>query len=35
MKSIIVCADDYGMSREVDDAILELIEKKRISATTP
>ena len=34
MKNIIVCADDYGMSQEVDDAILELIEKKRISATS-
>ncbi|MBD1556529.1 ChbG/HpnK family deacetylase [Vibrio sp. S9_S30] len=34
MKSIIVCADDYGMSDDVDDAILELIENQRISATS-
>ncbi len=34
MKSIIVCADDYGMSKEVDEAIIELIEKQRISAAS-
>jgi predicted glycoside hydrolase/deacetylase ChbG (UPF0249 family) len=34
MKQVIVCADDYGMSAEVDAAILELIENSRISATS-
>ncbi len=34
MKNIIVCADDYGMSQEVDQAILDLIVNNRISATS-
>ncbi|BDU37752.1 ChbG/HpnK family deacetylase [Vibrio nigripulchritudo] len=34
MKQVIVCADDYGMSEEVDAAILELIENSCISATS-
>ncbi|GEA21806.1 ChbG/HpnK family deacetylase [Vibrio harveyi] len=34
MKRIIVCADDYGMSPHVDNAILDLIKNERISATS-
>ncbi|USD66223.1 ChbG/HpnK family deacetylase [Vibrio sp. SCSIO 43136] len=34
MKSIVVCADDYGMSDKVDGAILDLIAHQRISATS-
>ncbi|SON49687.1 ChbG/HpnK family deacetylase [Vibrio tapetis] len=34
MKNLIICADDYAMSAEVDMAIINLLEKKRISATS-
>jgi len=34
MKNLIICADDYAMSDEVDMAILDLLEHKRISATS-
>jgi predicted glycoside hydrolase/deacetylase ChbG (UPF0249 family) len=33
-RRIIVCADDYGQSPSVDDAIIDLIQKGRICATT-
>ncbi len=34
MKNLIICADDYAMSAEVDMAILDLLKHKRISATS-
>jgi predicted glycoside hydrolase/deacetylase ChbG (UPF0249 family) len=34
MKSIILCADDYGQNESISQAIIDLIEKKRLSATS-
>ena len=34
MKSIILCADDYGQNREVSQGIVELIAQQRLSATS-
>ncbi|MDN3679775.1 ChbG/HpnK family deacetylase [Vibrio tapetis subsp. quintayensis] len=34
MKNLIICADDFAMSAEVDTAIIDLLEHKRISATS-
>ncbi len=34
MKKIILCADDYGQNQSISQAILTLIEKKRVSATS-
>lgn len=34
MKRIILCADDYGQNPAISQAIIELIEKKRLSATS-
>lgn len=34
VKRIILCADDYGQVMSVSDAIIELVQKERISATT-
>lgn len=34
MKKIILCADDFGISTGVNDAILELLRKKRLSAVS-
>lgn len=34
MKNLIICADDFAMSAEVDMAIINLLEHKRISATS-
>lgn len=34
MKKIVVCADDYGLYPQIDQAILDLIALKRISATS-
>ncbi len=31
---MIICADDYGLSNAVDDAVIELIQKDRITATS-
>ena len=33
-RRIIVCADDYGLSPSVDGAIIDLIQSRRVSATT-
>lgn len=33
-RGIVLCADDYGISPGVNDAILELLRRKRISATS-
>jgi predicted glycoside hydrolase/deacetylase ChbG (UPF0249 family) len=33
-KRLVVCADDFGVAESVSDAILELIEAQRISATS-
>lgn len=34
MKSIVLCADDFGMSAEVSDGILDLVENTRLSAVS-
>ncbi len=34
MKHIILCADDYGQNTSISQAIIELLEKKRLSATS-
>ncbi|MES2218331.1 MAG: ChbG/HpnK family deacetylase [Pseudomonadota bacterium] len=34
MKSIILCADDYGQNASVSQAIVDLFEQKRLSATS-
>ncbi len=34
MKKIVLCADDYGQNNVVSQAIVELIEKKHLSATS-
>ena len=34
MKSIILCADDYGQSAAISQAIIELLQKKHLSATS-
>jgi predicted glycoside hydrolase/deacetylase ChbG (UPF0249 family) len=34
MKSIILCADDYGQNRAISQAILALLEKNRLSAVS-
>lgn len=34
MKSFILCADDYGLSQTINDAILELIQTKKLQATS-
>ncbi len=34
MKKIILCADDYGQNQAISQGILELIRKKRLSATS-
>jgi len=34
MKSFILCADDYGLSQPINDAILELIQLKKLQATS-
>lgn len=34
MKSIILCADDYGQNSAISQAIIELIKRRRISATS-
>lgn len=34
MKSIILCADDYGQSDEISEGIIELIARQRLSATS-
>ncbi|MHB1948831.1 MAG: ChbG/HpnK family deacetylase [Gammaproteobacteria bacterium] len=34
MKSIILCADDYGQNTVISQAIIELLKKKRLSATS-
>jgi predicted glycoside hydrolase/deacetylase ChbG (UPF0249 family) len=34
MKRIILCADDFAMNRSISDGIIDLIEQKRISATS-
>lgn len=34
MKRIILCADDYGQNTAISQAIIELIEKNRLSATS-
>lgn len=34
MKRIILCADDYGQNKPISQAIITLIEKKRLSATS-
>lgn len=34
MKKIILCADDYGQNPSISQAIINLIEKKRLSATS-
>lgn len=34
MKQIVLCADDYGQNPSISQAIIELIQKKRISATS-
>jgi len=34
MKKIILCADDYGQNQSISQAIIQLIEKKRLSATS-
>lgn len=34
MKSIILCADDYGQNSTISQAIIELIQRKRLSATS-
>ncbi len=34
MKQIILCADDYGQNPAISQAIIELIKKKRLSATS-
>jgi chitin disaccharide deacetylase len=31
---MIVCADDYGLSDSIDDAVIELIQKNRLTATS-
>src|SRR5881392_3026136 len=31
---MIICADDYGMSDDIDEAILELCELRRLSAVS-
>lgn len=31
---MIICADDYGLSNAIDDAVIELIQKDRITATS-
>ena len=31
---LILCADDYGQSQGIDDAIIHLIQQKRLSATS-
>src|SRR3989338_3630816 len=33
-KCIILCADDYGQNKPISQAIITLIEKKRLSATS-
>ncbi len=33
MSDLVLCADDFGLSREIDAAILELIERGRLTAT--
>ena len=34
MKHIILCADDYGQNFAISQAIVDLFEKKRLSATS-
>ena len=34
MKSIILCADDYGQNQAISQAIIELIKNDRLSATS-
>lgn len=34
MKKIILCADDYGQNQPISQAIIALLEKKRLSATS-
>jgi predicted glycoside hydrolase/deacetylase ChbG (UPF0249 family) len=34
MKQIILCADDYGQNESISQAIITLLEKKRLSATS-
>jgi predicted glycoside hydrolase/deacetylase ChbG (UPF0249 family) len=34
MKSIILCADDYGQSAAISQAIIQLLQKNRLSATS-
>lgn len=34
MKNVILCADDYGQNPAISQAIIELIQKKRLSATS-
>ena len=34
MKRIAVCIDDYGLHRAVDDAVLDLVERGRVTATS-
>jgi len=34
MKSFILCADDYGLSQPINEAILELIQLKKLQATS-
>ena len=34
MKSIILCADDFGYNRETSLSIIELLTKQRLSATS-
>ncbi len=33
-KNIILCADDYGISHSVDRAIIDLLDKNRLSAVS-
>ncbi len=34
MKKIVLCADDYGQNQSISQAIITLLEKKRLSATS-
>ncbi|MEQ1767208.1 MAG: ChbG/HpnK family deacetylase, partial [Methylotenera sp.] len=34
MKSVIICADDFAQSSAIDEAIIQLIQKNRLTATS-